>query len=365
MPISKQDLEGLIGQKSLKEHLQDDLSAGRPLNHAYLFYGDEGMGKRSFALHFAREILCLENKKSPSSKQIGEDASACGHCLACRYFNAGTHPDFKILDKGQDRLIKLDRLRQEVISDLGILPQLSSYKVYLFSLDDLNEQGQNALLKSLEEPPQYVVFLLTSRLLDKLLDTIISRVRIFKLQPYSRAELKQIIRQKMSDQVDPKDLDFSLTMAKGNPGRALQILSDPSYKELRQDAVDIFFSFPTASRTSLLTDVLTGLNRQKDQIDLYLGIWQELLHDSLILLQDVTIEKISQIDLLDRLQKLVNYYINQSVLGVEDRKDRIVEALAALAEVSKASQVNASFDGMIGQLLLTLRKDLQIDGKSN
>ncbi len=365
MPISRQKLNRLIGQKTLKEQLKDSMLDGSPLNHAYLFYGEEGMGKRSFALAFAQEILCLNNKSSSHASEEDASSAACGKCLSCQYFNAGTHPDFKIVDRGKDKLIKLDRLRQEVISDLGILPQLSPYKVYLFSLDDLNEQGQNALLKSLEEPPEHVVFLLTCRLLDKLLDTIVSRVRILKLQPYSRSELKQILEQSTADRASLQDLEFSLTLAKGNPGRALQIASDPQYKEMRQEAVDLFFSFPTATRTTLLTEVLAGLTRQKDQIDFYLGVWQELLHDSLILLQDVTIENISQLDLRDRLKRLVSYYIDKSDLPLEERKDKIIEALAALAEVSKASQVNASFDGMIGQLLLTLRKDLYIDGKSN
>jgi len=348
----------LIGQPELKARLNDTFVDGYPVNHAYLFSADTGMGKTSFALKFAKQILCLENDSNNK---------ACGSCDACRYFMAGTLPDFKHIQKGKEKIIKIDRVRKEIIADIQMRPQISRRKVYLLSLDDLNEQGQNALLKSLEEPPEYVVFLLTTKLAENILDTILSRVITLNFARYSKQEIKQILSEKVkkSEAEIPdgsfetqQDLNFILSYANGNPGLALQISQDENFKANRKQAIEWFFHFPTSDRTTLLTEYLDYLNKNKDQIYLFYHIWQDLIHDLLILLEDDSINKVAQVDILERCRKLVNYY--QENDKTENRKQKLLHAYSAISEVKQASEVNASFEGMIGQLLLTLRKDLHI-----
>ncbi len=340
----------LIGQDELKKRLAESFNEGRLLNHAFLFCADQGMGKKTFALSFAKQILCQRQ-----GEQIIE--GACGQCSSCRYFDAGTHPDFKWIQREQDKIIKVNRIRKEIISDLQLRPQISQYKVYLLNLDDLNEQGQNALLKSLEEPPAYVVFLLTTTLLNHLLDTIISRVIILNFQRYSTEQIERIFQLKNRAPAE----SFAIKYANGNPGKALQISGDETFKDLRQEAIDIFFSFPTSNRTVLLTEKLDYLKKMKDQIDIFLNVWQDLLHDLLILLQDTKLTDIQQIDLLARIKRLAEYYRTENI-DKEKRRLQLLHSFDAIQEVRMAGNVNASFEGMIGQLLLTLRKDLQING---
>ena len=370
----------LIGQVNLKARLQDSLKAGSPLQHAFLFVGDAGMGKRSFALKFAQTIFCQNNKFSiiknsnsgisdtvKSSNLINVNLRnrvsppACNQCDSCRYFLAGTHPDFKLIDRGDERIIKVDRIRREVVADIQTRPQIGNHKIYLINMDDLNEQGQNALLKSLEEPPEYAVFLLTTTLQDNLLPTILSRVAIFNFQRYKDIEIKTILQQKELN----ADLDFIVQYASGNPGNALQIALDEDFKKIRQETNDLFFKLPTTNRTELLSYGIDYFKDNKEYADLIFDLWQGLIRDLLVLLRDQNSEQLKQPDLGARILRLARAYLNKPVDAKQECIKNLLHAFDAITEVRQASKVNASFEGMIGQLLLTLRKDLHIDDKGS
>ena len=137
----------IVGQVDAKVRLGSALE-GIP-GHAYVFAGPDGIGKTLVAREFAKALLC----QAPSSD------GACGVCTSCRHFGNGVHPDFKTLTlDGKEKNIKVERVRQSVCADLNMRPQFGNRKVYLIAADFLNEQGQNALLKSLEEPPDYCFF---------------------------------------------------------------------------------------------------------------------------------------------------------------------------------------------------------------
>ncbi|HZJ69248.1 MAG TPA: hypothetical protein VFD28_04495 [Candidatus Eisenbacteria bacterium] len=348
--------KSLIGQNNLKNRLRDALALGHPLQHAYLFCADKGMGKKSFALTFAQEILCLNNKDSLS--QGSKSKRACGLCDSCRFFKAETHPDFKIVDREQDSVIKVARIRKEIVSDIQLRPQLSNYKIYFIDADGLNKQGQNALLKSLEEPPKHAVFLLTVTFLDNLLATILSRVAVLNFQPYTDSEIKEILKNNGID----SNLKFIIQYAAGNPGAAIQISADETFQEVRKRAFNLFFQLPTIGRTELLTNGIDFFQKVKDQADLVFDLWQGLLHDILVLLENDKVDSLSQKDLKERLKKLADYYLREKNIQTDKRKEQLLDAYEAITEVRKARIVNASYEGMIGQLLLTMRKDLYIDG---
>ncbi|MGI6560706.1 MAG: hypothetical protein GX145_01070 [Clostridiaceae bacterium] len=351
----KLSAKNLIGQTNLKKRLQDALSADSLVQHAFLFTGDPGMGKQSFAINFAQTLLC-QNTQITNSSDGKTHREPCYKCPACQYFGAGTHPDFKILNRGKENIVKVDRVRRDVVFDIQTRPQLGKYKIYLINMDDLNEQGQNALLKSLEEPPHYAVFLLTATLQDNLLETILSRVAIFALQRYPDHEIRKILEANGITE----DIAFIVQYAAGNPGNALRIASDKNYKEIRNSANDLFFRFPKAGRTEMLTTGLEFLKKNKEQTDLILDLWQGMLRDLLILLEDNNSEQIKQVDLESELTGLAQIYIDKRNASLAVYKANMLHSFNAINEVRRASQVNASFDGMLGQLLLTMRKDLFI-----
>ncbi len=162
------------------------------LPHAILLSGQAGTGKRDFAMHFAQGLLC----DTPAA-----DGQPCQTCAACNWFAQGNHPDFHLVrpeameeasdtekdaegkKKAPSKIIRMEQVRQ-LIEAIGVGTHRAGLRVVvLYPLDALQTEGANALLKTLEEPPQDTVFLLVTDRIDRILPTILSRCRQFPLQP--------------------------------------------------------------------------------------------------------------------------------------------------------------------------------------
>jgi DNA polymerase-3 subunit delta' len=326
----------LIGQQKVKERLGAALS-GDP-GHAYLFTGPAGIGKKSFARAFAQALLC-ENP---------DDAGACGHCASCRYFERGIHADYRVLELAdKEKNIKVERVRQQVCSDLSMHPQFGQRKVYLIDADSLNEQGQNTLLKSLEEPPDYVVFILLATGPERLLPTVLSRVVNIAMQRYGEAELVEILKQAGHSEADR--LSFFVRYANGLPGSAIELAGSANYVDLRNDTAELFFSLAGRSRTSLLTDGYSYFDDQRESTGLIFDIFASLIRDQLVLARLNDADQLVNHDLANRLK--AHMPAGSACEKLWRCNDLIVKADRALA-------LNASYEGLICNLLLSLRKEL-------
>ena len=261
-----------------------------------LFTGDPN-GEAIFCYQFC-SLLCQNTQITNSS----DGKTHRGIVINVRLANIlGQNIGFQDIEPRKG-IVKVDRVRRDVVFDIQTGLN-GKYKIYLINMDDLNEQGQNALLKSLEEPPHYAVFLLTATLQDNLLETILSRVAIFALQRYPDHEIRKILEANGITE----DIAFIVQYAAGNPGNALRIASDKNYKEIRNSANDLFFRFPKAGRTEMLTTGLEFLKKNKEQTDLILDLWQGMLRDLLILLEDNNSEQIKQVDLESELTGLAQF----------------------------------------------------------
>ena len=161
--------DALLGNDRLKQNLTRSLSKGH-VSHFYLISGPEGSGKHTLAKLLAAAILCQ-----------GED-KPCGRCTPCRKVMDGSHPDFITVDDPEKKTVTVDLIRQ-ARADVYIQPNESEYKIYMFPrAQDMGLPGQNALLKILEEPPKYGVFLLLTDNPDKLLPTVRSRCTELNMQ---------------------------------------------------------------------------------------------------------------------------------------------------------------------------------------
>jgi DNA polymerase-3 subunit delta' len=161
--------------------LRRSLSSGRT-HHAYLFEGPEGVGKQMAAKALAARLLCL-------STEIPPEADACGRCAACQLFASGNHPDFHLIERSlhklhPDRTIRVskglflvvDVIRTFLIEPSASKPTVSSRRVFLVNeAERMNEGAQNALLKTLEEPPGQACLILVTSSAERLLPTIRSR----------------------------------------------------------------------------------------------------------------------------------------------------------------------------------------------
>ena len=154
--------DALLGNERLKDNLRSSINRGR-ISHFYLISGPSGSGKRTLAKLLAAAILCK-----------GADRP-CGTCPACRKVLGNGHPDFITIDDPEKKTVPVDLIR-EARSDIYIRPNEADHKIYLFPrAHDMGIPGQNALLKVLEEPPAYGVFILLTDNPQKLLPTVRSR----------------------------------------------------------------------------------------------------------------------------------------------------------------------------------------------
>ena len=170
----------------LKKQLSAAAAEGL-LSHAVLIEGEPGVGKRELALWLCKALLC-KSQNPP-----------CGHCSVCKKVDGGNHPDVEIYEgTGTARGFSIDKVR-EIKGSLWLAPNESDIKIYvLLDIQDMGVEAQNALLKSLEEPPEHVRFVMTCQNAGMLLDTIISRCTLYKLEPFSDEEcalrLKKLLR---------------------------------------------------------------------------------------------------------------------------------------------------------------------------
>lgn len=154
--------DGITGQDRLVSYFRN-AAESRHFSHAYILEGDAGAPKEQIAQAFARMLLC-------------EKGTGCGVCHACHLVDTGNHPDLIRVTHEKPTEIRIDEIRHQLVEDVSIRPYSSNYKVYIVEDAELmNTAAQNALLKTLEEPPEYAVIFLIARNADGFLPTILSR----------------------------------------------------------------------------------------------------------------------------------------------------------------------------------------------
>jgi len=328
----------IIGQQDAKTRLSAALQ-GTP-NHAYLFVGPDGIGKTTLARAFAQALLC----RAPTAD------GACGVCPACRYFTNQVHPDFRHLQaEEKDKVIKVERVRQDISGDLYLRPQFGDRKVYLVDADELNEQGQNALLKSLEEPPPYAYFLLTVIGADRLLPTILSRVSQIALRRYDTAEIGQILAAN-GFKADAKN-GFYARFAGGLAGVAMDLAASGWFADLRLETVRFYEELGGISRTALLTSGYQFFETNRAHVPVILDLLGSLVRDQLVLDGAAGQNLIMNLDQLPLLRQCA------ARMPAGETRRRLLQAYAALLSARRGLALNVSFESLICNLLLNLRKE--------
>jgi len=333
----------IIGQPDLIARLGNALS-GVP-GHAYMLLGPTGSGRRLIARAFAKALLCA------NATALG----SCDVCDSCRHFDHGVHPDFTMLAvEGKDKGIKVERVRRAVCADVQMKPQLSRRKVYLILADDLNEQGQNALLKTLEEPPEYAVFLLVSAGSERLLPTIRSRVVPLTPARLSEHDTELIIRRSSEAAgMNADQIRFYARYAAGVPGTALTLLAEDWFAPLRTEVADFYFQTPKASHVDILTDGYAFFETNKPHVGDMLDILQSLVRDELVLLTTRQPDTVVNQDFLPRLRDR----LKGPDAHKPDRERRLAAISEAIQKTRKGLTYNVSFEISVCQLLIVLRRE--------
>ncbi len=255
--------EHLLGNDRVKHNLTKSLQSGR-FSHFYLVSGPAGSGKHTLAQLISAAAMCEDGTKP------------CGRCPACRKVLSGVHPDVITVTDPEHKAVPV-RLIRQMRDDVFIRPNEGSHKIYIFP-QEMGIEGQNALLKVLEEPPEYGLFLLLTENADKILPTVRSRCVELSLQPLEQSLLKKVLRQEFP-QADSGSIDAAMARSGGFLGQARALLSeDGADAPQTADLVTALCS----KDALLLTRTLVPMEKWKrDQLLPLLLQWTEILEGAL------------------------------------------------------------------------------------
>lgn len=221
-----QSFASVIGQEAVKGHLKKSLETGK-LSHAYIFYGEKGSGKKLLADLFARTLQCEAGQSEP-----------CNQCMSCRQARNHNQPDIIYVQHEKPAVISVDEIRRQVNNDIGIKPYSSTRKIYIIDeAEKMNVQAQNALLKTLEEPPAYAVILLLTSNLEALLQTIRSRCVTLTMKPVPDLEIQRYLMHKV--QIPDYQASICAAFARGNVGRAAELAVSSEFEELKEEVLQL------------------------------------------------------------------------------------------------------------------------------
>ena len=325
--------QDIIGQEQIVEHLKTAVETGN-VNHAYILQGERSCGKEFIAKVFAKALQC-------EHPQNGEP---CCECQSCKQADSGNQPDIIRVTHEKPNTIGVEDIRK-ITGDVAIKPYSSKRKIYIINeAEKMTVQAQNALLKTLEEPPSYVVILLLTTNVDAMLQTIQSRCILLTMKPVRDELVKQYLMRDV--QVPDYKADVCVAFARGNVGRAKALASSEEFDNIKQDAVALLKYI----REMEITDILTAIKKiseYKFEIDDYLDIMAVWYRDVLLFKATNDINHLIFKDELPNIKKTAD---QSTYEGIEIIIDALETAKARL-------KANVSFDLTMELLLLTMKEN--------
>lgn len=326
------NFEQIIGHENIIQHLQNAIVSNK-VSHAYILHGEDGMGKKTLAAEFAKTLQCEE-----------KGILSCGRCKSCLQADTGNHPDI-IRVTHEKYSIGVDDIRLQVNADIQVKPYYSSYKIYLIEdADRLTEQAQNALLKTIEEPPEYAVILLLTNNLSVILPTILSRCVTLNLKPVDKQQIKEYLMS--SHKIPDYMAEVAAAFSGGNVGKAIKYASSENFAQMKDNVLHILKYIDDME----LYEVISGLkfltadkNNIEDYIDLMILWYRDVLMFKATMDPDILLYR-EELTFLKKQASIRSYE------GV----DRIIQAMEKAKIRLKA---NVNFDIAIELMLLTIKEN--------
>ena len=292
--------EGLLGNERLKENLRVSVGRGRSA-HFYLISGPAGSGKKTLAKLLSAALQCQSEDKP------------CLTCPACRKVLNDSHPDCITITDPDHKAVAVDIVR-EARSDMYVVPNEGQKKIYVFP-QELRIEGQNALLKILEEPPQYGVFILLTDNPEKLLPTVRSRCTELNLLALPDGILTQALQREFPN-TDPNSIAAAVSRSGGFLGQAKELLEQGA--EVSTQTEGFVQAFAHKDALGLVT-TLAGMEKWKrDAAIPEWQLWLQLLQSALSsrsgqppvspLARELAVRSSSDLlDAIGHLQKVIEY----------------------------------------------------------
>ena len=321
----------IVGHEQIKEHMQAAIRDKKPF-HAYLFQGEEGVGKEALARTFAAGLQCQsESADKP-----------CKECVSCRQMESGNQPDVIWVTREKASL-GVDEIREQLCNTMDIKPFSSPYKIYLVpEAEKMTEAAQNALLKTIEEPPEYGIVILMTSNISALLPTIQSRCLTMEFRPLSTAVVESYVKEHC--QVPDYQARASAAFAQGNLGKAMRYAKSEDFIERKDHIISLLRHVEQMDLSEMLA-VIKDLGTRKDEVRDYIDLMVLWYRD--VLLFKAT-KDINQLLFQDEASYISREASHRSY-------EKIDEILQALEKAKVRLRANVNFDITMELMLLTLK----------
>jgi DNA polymerase III subunit delta' len=263
-------MQSVVGHHAAQRLLAREALAGQ-VSHAYLITGPERIGKTTFALEFARLLQC--------QGRAADSSEPCGACDSCRKIAAGSHPDVRLVTRPDDKRIMPVELVREVIHSANLSPSIGPWRIFIIpEIERMAAASANALLKTLEEPPERVALLLTSSEPEALLPTVVSRCQLVPTQPPTADEIHQALIEHWS--VDSDRASELTALAQGRIGWAIEAALRPEIAQKRSELLTRLIALTGATRDERLRaagTLTTDTDAAREVVELWLFWWRDVV----------------------------------------------------------------------------------------
>ncbi len=325
--------QDIIGQEQIKEHLQNAISA-KKVSHAYIINGEKSSGKEFIAKIFAMALQC----------ETG-DVNPCQECHACKQALSGNQPDIIRVTHEKPNTISVDDIRTQINNDVAIKPYSSPYKVYIINeAEKMTVQAQNAILKTLEEPPEYAVILLLTTNVNSLLSTILSRCVVLNMKPVADALVRKYLMEQM--QIPDYKAEVCVAFARGNIGKAKLLASSEEFENVKGEAVSLLKYIQDMELHEIIA-AIKKISDYKLEVNDYLDIMAIWYRD--VLLFKAT-NDVNHLVFREEIQSLRNIARRSSYEGIES-------VIEALQKAKMRLDANVNFELTMELLMLEIKEN--------
>lgn len=245
--------QDIIGHEMIKEHFKKAIEHDK-VSHAYILAGEEGMGRKTLTKAFAMTLLCERSNTKP-----------CMECHTCKQILSGNHPDVCFITHEKPNSIGVDDIRTQISDSVMLRPYSSLYKLYIMDeAEKMTVQAQNALLKTIEEPPSYVVIILLTTNEEIFLPTILSRCIQLKLKPLRDQAVSAYLTETLG--VSESLSEIYAAFARGNLGKAIHLSSSEDFNLLYHEILNLLKKIKAMDISMLLSYIK---KIQEENLDLY------------------------------------------------------------------------------------------------
>ena len=328
----------IVGQEQLKEHLQNAIRLNK-VSHAYIINGERSSGKEFIAKTFAMALQC-ENLQTD-----GQDMEPCQECHSCKQALSGNHPDIIFITHEKPNTISVDDIRSQINGDVAIKPYSSPRKIYLMNEGDkMTVQAQNALLKTLEEPPEYAVILILTTNANSLLPTILSRCVVLNMKPVRDEQIKRFLMESM--EVPSYKADICTAFARGNVGKARMLAKSEEFDKVKDEAITLL-KYIGEMEINEIVAAIKKINEYKFDVNDYLDILSIWYRDVLMFKATHDANNLIFREEIQYIRKVAD---KSTYEGIE-------EIIDALEKSKQRLTANVNFDLTMELLLLTIKEN--------